>query len=151
MSARRSARSAPNGPLEKVAEILGHPVKLDGIADVMPSEPFKPTGPGDWILSLSETRIELRHFSGQEAHAGRLFNHATHLSFGNSNIIENAILELVSRGILAPTRYAPWMPAPTMMWTGGASQRINPDRETWEARRTHPIHWYFKVSKELPY
>jgi hypothetical protein len=144
--------STPKGPLEKVAEIVGHPVTPGGIADVLPPpEPFRPTGPGDWILSLRETKIELRHFSGQEAHAGRLFRYATHESFGSANLIENAILELVERKILTPTRYAPWMPAPTMMWTGAASQRINPERETWEARRTHPIHWYFKVSRELPY
>jgi hypothetical protein len=134
-----------------VAEIVGHPVKMGEIEDVIQREPFRPTTSGDWLLSLRETKIELRHFSGQEAHAGRLFRYAAHECFGNSHMMETAILELVSRGILTPTRYAPWMPSPTLMWTGCASIKVNPEKETWEVRRTHPLLWYFKVSKELPY
>jgi hypothetical protein len=136
----------PKGPTQRVDEILGRPFIPGTIDSVLRPAP---TAPADWILSFRETRRELRCYRGLEAPAGRLFQRAGLECYGSAHLMRDAILELVARGILHPVRYAPWMPAPTLMGDGTAPHnRMLTD--TWEGRRTHPLHWIYRVASVLP-
>ncbi len=111
---------------------------------------FRATGPADWILSVPETRVELRAYRGLDAPAGTLFRVATHLCHGDGYLMREGILQLVEDGVLTPQRYAPWMPSPTLMGNG-VQPMAHAKEDTWEGRRTHPLLWIYRVASVLPW
>lgn len=116
-------------------------------------KPFRPTGPGDWLLAFRETQRELRCSAGLESPAVRLFKHAAAVS-GDRWLIDKAICELVKMQILKPARYAPWYPSPCFppdpaYGCGGTLKALAHDPGGWEFRRTPAWSWTFLVARDV--
>lgn len=73
--------------------------------------PFRPTGPGDWLLSFIETRREMR--PNLDVWGYHLVRHAAAIA-GDAALIQAALRQLVERGVLSQHRYMPHMPQPAL-------------------------------------
>jgi hypothetical protein len=116
---------------------------------------LKPTGPADWLLTFRSVRQELRNPSlgNRETRGGWLVREAA-LQSVTMSLCEDALQQLVDRGVLCPVRYAPvagplFAPDPGR----GCATKWPPfprdEPRGWEGRISPRWAWVYRVSASL--
>ena len=107
------------------------------------------TDPGDWLLSFRSVRQELRNpgLGNRETRGGWLVREAALVSV-TASLCEDALEQLVERGVLEPVRYSPvalpfFAPDPAR----GCGCPLYPAAEPygWQGRRSPPYAWVYRV------